>query len=301
MNFVNRAMNYETLIKVSNKGDAFCIPLFKKIKDSGVDIDTPLVYDPITWANYISTTEYEIQKAFLFIRESFSKLPKNTVILCEESTSWPIGLKKVPFLYLQGRIEILNRSGVSIVGTRVPSKVGIELASQTVEAVGKKGFAIFSGLALGIDGVAHLSSLKQGFDTIAVIGTSLDKCYPPEHEKLQNLIAEQGLLVSQISPSRTQQKWFFLVRNQLMAFLSKATVVVEDRDGGGAVQQAGYALKQKRRAFTFQENYDNRSLLWPRKINGLEIAKNPKNLVTIINFSNKILKKSEKPLQPELF
>lgn len=219
----------------------------------------------------------------------FAKLDSSVLIINRQSTIWPKKLEKSPycprFLFLWGDPTLLLKPMVSVVGTRKPSLEGKHLAVETVDALGKAGYGVMSGLALGIDGVAHKEALRSGVSTIAVLGTPLTESYPAVHEDLQKLISEKGLLVSRFFPSMPTQKWYFLLRNRLMSSLSEATLVVEDRDGGGAVSQAEYALGEGRKVVVYESVMENSAILWPRKLASkgkVLVAKKPSSLGSLL-------------------
>ena len=132
--------------------------------------------------------------------------------------------------------------------------------------MGRYNIVVASGLARGIDTQAHTAAVEHNnCMTISVIGTSLAKAYPAENSKLQELISEKGLVISQFAPSEKVQRWFFPMRNAVMSGISLATVVIEAGETSGALKQADYALKQKRYVFIPQSALDNDAIKWPRK------------------------------------
>ena len=211
----------------------------------------------------------------------------------------------IPFLYLQGDVNLLLEKGISVVGTRNPSNRGMALAREVVDSLGESGFTIVSGLAMGIDGVAHIEALAKDFKTIGVIGTSVCESYPPKHERLQSLIAEHGLLVSQFAPSRRVQQYFFMQRNLLMSQISMGSFVIESKDGGGGVKQAQYSEKQGKKVFILREVYDNRTYLWPRKFNDPVIISLSHNSGTLVKRALQMMRtfgrKKTSDIQPSLF
>jgi len=120
-------------------------------------------------------------------------------------------------------------------------------------------------MARGIDCEAHSGALQAGGDTISVIGTPLQKIYPPEHEELQTTIAEEGLVVSQFAPTFPVRRWFFPMRNAVMSRISAATVVIEAGETSGAVIQARQCLRQGRMLFLPDSLANNTDYRWPRK------------------------------------
>ena len=263
------ALNYEALIYASGKGEATIEPLFDQLGQS-LDLSIPLPAHPHTYADAIGMPPSILLEGYYHAHARFQRLATADVIIKRGDPMFPQAAAVVAhaprFLYIRGDLSLLPRRMVCVVGTRNPSDEGKQFARESTLAIGAAGLVVISGLALGIDGVAHLTALAQGIPTVAVIGTSLIESYPSEHANLQSRISEEGLVVSRFSPVAKTQKWFFLLRNRLMSSLSIASVLVEDRDGGGAVKHAQYALEQQRTVFLFKHTVENRCILWPRKL-----------------------------------
>jgi DNA processing protein len=164
-------------------------------------------------------------------------------------------------IYVRGDIEILNKSGVAVVGTRKASDYGIRAAEEIIKNL-PPGFVIVSGLALGIDTVAHRAALKNNIPTIAVLGSSVDdqSIYPRENAKLAyEIIAKGGAVISEYEPPSPPQKQNFPKRNRIVSGLSRAVIVVEAPEKSGALITARCALEQNRDVFAlpgsvFSEN-----------------------------------------------
>jgi DNA processing protein len=138
----------------------------------------------------------------------------------------------VELLYYQGAWELTETRCVAVVGTRKPTGEGIERADRLARELVRRGFTVVSGLATGIDTAAHKAAIEAG-STIAVIGTPLGSYYPRENRELQDQIARDFLLISQVPVLRyrrqpvPQNRFFFLERNVTMSALTEATVIVE--------------------------------------------------------------------------
>lgn len=176
------------------------------------------------------------------------------------------------FLYYQGNWDLAySPKRVAIVGTRSPTDEGIRRARKLTALLVKENYTIVSGLAKGIDTVAHETAIAHGGDTIAVIGTPLDHAYPKENAELQRQIARDHLLISQVPVllyARRSWQWnrlFFPERNVTMSALSHATVIVEAGDTSGTLIQARAALAQDRLLFILDSNFRNPKLKWPHK------------------------------------
>lgn len=286
-----KALNYETVVSVLNKADHFCMDVFKRISEKCNTADE-LPYDVQVYAEEMGVAPTVVNEAYSRCRLRFEKLDPNTMIIDSTSVWWPTDVTGVPFLYLLGDATVLGSVGISVVGTRSPSGRAMELTREVVDSLGKSGFTIVSGLAVGIDGVAHIEALARGHRTIGVIGTSVCDVYPPKHAKLQALVAQHGLLVSQFAPSRRVQQYFFMQRNLLMSQISKGSFVIEDRDGGGGVRQAQYSQKQGKNVFILRETYENRTYLWPRGFQNPVIVNLTANAGSLVK---RALKQSSSP------
>jgi DNA processing protein len=175
----------------------------------------------------------------------------------------------VELLYFQGLWDLVSTRCVAIVGTRAPSEDGQLRAATLARLLVADGFTVVSGLAKGIDTVAHTSAIAAGGFTIAVLGTPITECYPPENRGLQQQIADQHLLISQVPIVRYAQqhfrskRHFFPERNVTMSALTEATIIIEAGETSGTLIQARHALKQKRKLFILESCFHNPSLSWP--------------------------------------
>ena len=299
-----RALNYETIVRVLQKADGYCWDQFLQVTNE-CDTREELPYNINTYSSVLGISRQVLSDAYLRCRQAFEHLDDRTKIIDQTSPLWPDDVTGVPFLYLQGDVNLLQEKGISVVGTRNPSNRGMALAREVVDSLGESGFTIVSGLAMGIDGVAHIEALAKDFKTIGVIGTSVCESYPPKHERLQSLIAEHGLLVSQFAPSRRVQQYFFMQRNLLMSQISMGSFVIESKDGGGGVKQAQYSEKQGKKVFILREVYDNRTYLWPRRFNDPVIISLSHNSGTLVKralqMTRTFERKKKEDLQPSLF
>jgi DNA processing protein len=298
-----QALHYETLLKAANGAEAKAAHAFEKAVEYSI-INESLVLHTQTYAELLGVEASAISNAYYDIRPVFEAMDSSVHILGWDSPHWPKQVDSFAFrprfLYVQGNESLLSQSSVSVIGTRSPSLEGKQLALATAKSLTKAGYVVASGLALGIDGVAHKAALAAGGPTIAVIGTPINAFYPPEHRDLQLEIAKVGAVVSRFSPATVTQKWHFLLRNRLMSALSDASVVVEDRDGGGAVRQAAFALEQKKYLFIYQSSVDNHSILWPRQFanqSRVFVIKKSQDLPRLLNQAKKTREGVGKPKQ----
>lgn len=177
----------------------------------------------------------------------------------------------IALLYYRGWWDLVNSRSIAVVGTRTPSGEGKKRAQQLVRSLVEDGFTIVSGLAKGIDRVAHETAIEKGGRTIAVIGTPLNHSYPAENRDLQERIAQDFLLISQVPVKRwqnqgpKQNRIFFPERNITMSALTEATIIVEAGETSGTLVQARHALKQGRKLFILDSCFRNPSITWPHR------------------------------------
>lgn len=152
-------------------------------------------------------------------------------------------------LYVRGRRELLNRPALAIVGSRNATPAGVRNAEQFAAALSGSGLVIVSGLALGIDGAAHRGALAAGGDTLAFIGTGIDRVYPSRHQELAREIATHGAIVSEFALGTPPLPPNFPRRNRLIAGIARGVLVVEAATGSGSLITARLAAEQGREVF----------------------------------------------------
>jgi DNA processing protein len=170
-------------------------------------------------------------------------------------------------LFVAGSMKLpVDGPRVSIVGTRKPSQQGIDATSRIAKELVKKGVVVVSGLARGIDTVAHRTAIENGGQTIAVLGTPLTRFYPPENMELQKLIMKKYLAISQFPPSHVTQRKDFILRNRTMALISDATIIVEAGETSGSLSQGWETLRLGRPLYIWKSTFDEPTLNWPQKM-----------------------------------
>ncbi len=140
-----------------------------------------------------------------------------------------------------GRLDVLTRDAVAIVGARAATGYGTHVAGELAADLAGRGSTVVSGAAIGIDGAAHRGALAVRGPTVAVLACGADRAYPPAHEALLARIAQTGLVVSEYPPGSVPGRHRFLVRNRLIAALAAGTVVVEAGLRSGATRTAADA------------------------------------------------------------
>ena len=176
----------------------------------------------------------------------------------------------IELLYYRGIWELAETPAVSIVGTRKPSKEGAARARRLARGAVENGFTVVSGLAAGIDTEAHNAALGANGLTVAVIGTSLASAYPKDNADLQERIATEHLVISQVPiilysrQSYRGNRLFFPERNKTMSALTRATIIVEAGETSGTHTQARAALHQGRELFILNSCFET-GLKWPHQ------------------------------------
>ncbi|HEY65103.1 MAG TPA: DNA-protecting protein DprA [Caldilineae bacterium] len=174
-------------------------------------------------------------------------------VLTWESPDYPRNLRHIydppPVLYVQGELLPEDEWAVAVVGTRRASAYGREAARKLAGDLARHRVTVVSGLARGIDAVAHRAALEAGGRTIAVLGSGLDVIYPPEHRQLAQQIAEAGALISEYPLGTQPESSNFPPRNRIISGLSKGVVIVEAGVRSGALITADFAAEQGREVF----------------------------------------------------
>ena len=167
--------------------------------------------------------------------------------LVRADAEYPARLREIPdapeTLHVRGRLLEEDALAVSIVGSRRATFYGLDVAELLAADLAARGVTIVSGLARGIDAAAHRGALRVGGRTIAVLGSGPDVVYPPEHRRLADEIAERGAVVSQFAPGTPPLPQNFPLRNQVIAAMSLAVVVVEAAERSGSLITARLAAE----------------------------------------------------------
>lgn len=172
------------------------------------------------------------------------------LVLSRDDDDYPEALRELPdppsVVFAIGNLELLRAPCIAIVGTRRATSYGERVTAEIAAALARAGATIVSGMARGIDGVAHRAALAAGGATAAVLGTGVDVAYPVAHRWLHEQIAASGLLLSEELPGDRANGGSFPRRNRLIAALARATIVVEAPHRSGALITARDALDLNR-------------------------------------------------------
>lgn len=190
---------------------------------------------------------------------------KNPFFITQFDEEYPNLLLEIPsppsLLYYAGKLDFLqqknNKLLIGIVGTRKPTNHGRKWTYQISKTLAKKGFIIVSGLAAGIDAIAHQACLDAGGKTIAVLGNGLDISYPYSNAKLYQEIKEKGLILSEYAAGVTPNAQHFPARNRIVAGLCRAVLVLEAPERSGALITARLANEFGRDVYSLPDSPDN--------------------------------------------
>ena len=175
---------------------------------------------------------------------------------------YPAALRRIYdpplILFVRGTLSADDDSSVAVVGTREPSAYGARMAELFAAGLARAGVTIVSGLARGIDTIAHGAVLRQGGRTLAVIGSGVDVLYPPENKSLAERIMEHGAVVSEYPMGTKPDAGNFPRRNRIISGMTLGTIVVETSIDGGALITASTALDQNREVFALPAAVDPR-------------------------------------------
>ncbi len=154
-----------------------------------------------------------------------------------------------PVLFFRGQLLEIDSAAVAVVGTRRVTSYGREMALQIGQGLARAGVTVVSGLAKGVDGIAHQAALAAGGRTIAVLGSGVNRIYPHEHTRLAAQIADQGAVLSDYGPDRKPDAPNFPARNRIISGLSLGVVVIEAPERSGALITVDFAADQGRDVF----------------------------------------------------
>lgn len=169
------------------------------------------------------------------------------------SDDYPASLKEIscpPFvLFYYGDLSLLNNQCIGVIGSRKPNDYGKEVTQKIVHDLVNNGYTIVSGMALGIDAIAHQSALDNNGKTVAVLGSGIDCCYPKTNFKIYNEMKSSQLIISEYPNGLNAKPYHFPVRNRIIAGLSASILVTEANNKSGTMITVGYALDQGKDIF----------------------------------------------------
>lgn len=202
----------------------------------------------------------KVIKTFLKIRASIDiqqllseYQSKNITILTWDDDDYPQRLRNIssspPVLYLQGDLRSEDRWAVGVVGTRKVTQYGARVAEEICSTLARQGITIISGMARGVDTIAHRAALDVGGRTLAILGCGVDRIYPSENHALAHEIVKNGAMISDYAPGTPPDGSNFPPRNRIISGLSIATIIIEAGEKSGALITARYAVEQGKDVF----------------------------------------------------
>lgn len=204
----------------------------------------------------INNLRKRISETVISEMEKLAKL--NARIITTWDKEYPSLLKKIydpPIMfYCMGNFTENDNYSIAVVGTRIPTNYGKVQAEKFSAELSEQKITITSGLARGIDSIAHKTALRRNERTIAVVGSGLDVIYPPENRNLFSEIAENGVIISEYKPGTKPDAPNFPKRNRIISGMSLGCLVVETGITGGAMRTASFALDQNREVFAVPGN-----------------------------------------------
>jgi len=210
-----------------------------------------------------------------------ARAPKHMKILLREQKSYPLQLRQIHSqpqqLYYRGnKKNLYAKKALAVVGARRMTHYGIRICKKIVSELVKNNITIISGLAFGIDAMAHEATLENHGKTVAVLGSGLDNIYPKNNRRLAKQILEQkGTIVTEYPPEEEARPCYFPARNRIISGLAKGVLVVEAGKRSGSLITAYFGLDQGREVFAIPGNLDN-----PMSCGTNEILQKGAHLVT---------------------
>jgi DNA processing protein len=187
---------------------------------------------------------------------------RNIKVICLQESAYPEMLREAQdapvVIYTRGDLIPDDKFAIAVVGSRRLTQYGASVAEKISEELASCGFTVVSGMARGVDSIAHKAALKAGGRTIAVLGSGLDIPYPPENKTLMENIVKSGCAMSEFPPGTPPEKENFPRRNRLISALSLGVLVVEATFDSGALITARYAAEQGREVFAVPGNITSR-------------------------------------------
>lgn len=192
-------------------------------------------------------------------------------LLTPDDATYPGGLLEIydppTVLWVRGNVEALNRPGIAVVGTRHPSPYGAGMAEMLSRDLARRGVAIFSGMARGVDTAAHKGALQAGGTTVAVWGTGIDVIYPKENKRLaEDIVASGGAILSEFPIGTFPAPQNFPIRNRTLSGMSVGVLVVEAAEHSGTRITARCAIEQSRDVYAVPGNVTNKNAWGPNTL-----------------------------------
>lgn len=270
---------------------------YQTLKAHNIDLED-FINTPATYKDLISlkpaTLDFLNNKHYLPLIASIANWCQKSDqyhIIAVSDTNYPHQLKQIPdpplILYAIGNIKLLCSAQLAIVGTRNATPYAKETLAALIPDLLEAQLTITSGLALGVDTLAHQITLDNYGKTIAVLGTGVNRCYPYQNRKLFENIQQQGLVISELPLSSEPKRFHFPRRNRIISGLSSGVLVVEAAKKSGALITAFHALEQNRDIFAIPGNIFHITSEGPHKLikMGAKVVSQSTDILEELNLS----------------
>ena len=260
---------------------------FKSVFSSHINLLRNIESISLILANRITSAANqfeEFSKKTEIQLETAHKLDADIITYWDDD--YPVFLRNIYLppliLFVKGAFTKDDENSVAIVGTRNPTQYGRIQAERFAGELANNKIVIISGLARGIDSIAHSTAVKNNGRTIAVIGSGLDVIYPPENRKIFDDICVNGMIVSEFDFGTKPDAQNFPKRNRIISGLTLGTLVIESDINGGAMQTANYAFDQNREVFAVPGNLNvkqSEGTNWLIQTGKAKLVKNPEDIL----------------------
>jgi DNA processing protein len=271
------------LLRLGRRSTADCVRLVEQAGSAQAVLDREIGAGGAQAVLFSPDGEPWLETARVAVREWLSDGITLATVLDDR---YPANLREVhdrpPIVFIAGTLEPADDRSIAIIGARRASPDGLSLAGTFASELVGAGYTVVSGLAAGIDAAAHRAALDHGGRTIAVIGTGLHHCYPPENAELQRQIAARCAVVSQFWPEAPPTQKSFPMRNAVMSGLSRGSLVIDASERSGARVQARLALAHGRPVFLLDRLLDRP---WARELAscpGVHVVRSPDEVSRVI-------------------
>lgn len=220
-----------------------------------------------TYSNRIIQSLIETETEFKKYDNEFTKMiefsESNSIkIISIFDDKYPQNLREIydapVLLYYKGKLDNNNRDSISVIGTRYPSEYGIRACTEIVRDLSLLNIPIISGLARGIDSIAHKAAIENSNITYAILGCGINVVYPRENLRLYEKIIENGVIISEFEINASPDKINFPRRNRIISGISLGTLIIESGKKGGSLITSEFALDQGREVFAVPGNIFSR-------------------------------------------
>ena len=229
---------------------------------------------------------------------------RNIRVITWDDADYPARLREItqppPVMYLRGDFIEDDAWAVAIVGTRRVSSYGRQVTEEIATFLAQNGVTVVSGLARGVDGIAHQAALNAGGRTLAVLGSGVDRIYPPEHRNLAEAISKSGAILSDYPPETPPEASNFPPRNRIISGLSMASIVIEAGATSGALITANFAVEQGREVFAVPGNIFAPQSKGPNKLiqNGAHPLLKPQDILDVLDLTRVTEQRTARQLLP---